>query len=183
MEAMKEGAYDFITRPFEPDHIALVVRKALERQRLKRGVEILSEEVEERYHLVVGESAEMKQAVELARKAAGSNATVLLLGESGTGKKSSLALFTIGVKETVGLSLLSTPSVCRESSWRASCSAMNKARLRARTGARQERSSWRMAARFFRRDRRRISRAASQALAVSAGARLGASGRGHTDFR
>ena len=73
--------------PLEPDHLTLVGRKALEQQRLKRGVEILSEEVEERYRLVVGESAEMKHAVELAKKAASSRATVLLLGESGTGKE------------------------------------------------------------------------------------------------
>src|SRR5215475_1385964 len=87
VEAMKEGACDFITRPYEPDHIALVVRRALERQTLKRGVEILSEEVAERYRLVVGESVKIKAAIELAMKAAGSSATVLLLGESGTGKE------------------------------------------------------------------------------------------------
>ncbi len=87
VQAIKEGAYDFITRPFEPDHIAIVLQKALERQRLKRGVEILSEEIGQRYHLVLGESPKMKNAVDLARKAAGSNATVLLLGESGTGKE------------------------------------------------------------------------------------------------
>lgn len=87
VDAMKEGAYDFITRPFEPDHIGFVLQKALERQRLKRDVEILSEEVGQRYRLIVGDSAKMKHAADLAKKAANSNATVLLLGESGTGKE------------------------------------------------------------------------------------------------
>src|SRR3990172_5213210 len=87
VEAMKAGAYDFITRPFDPDHIDLVLRKALERQTLKREVEVLSQEIRDRYHLIVGESPKMKLAVEMARKAATSNSTVLLLGESGTGKE------------------------------------------------------------------------------------------------
>src|ERR1051325_3536699 len=87
VEAMKVGAYDFITRPFDPDYIELVIRKALERQVLKREVEVLSEESRDRYHLIIGESAKMKRAVEIARKAAASTSTVLLLGESGTGKE------------------------------------------------------------------------------------------------
>jgi len=87
VQAMKEGAYDFITRPFEPDHIGLVVQKALEREKLRREVEILTQEVGQRYHLVVGESPKMNQAVDLAKRAAASKATVLFLGESGTGKE------------------------------------------------------------------------------------------------
>jgi transcriptional regulator with PAS, ATPase and Fis domain len=77
----------FASRSLQQDHLALVMGKALEQQRLNGGVEILSEEVEERHRLIVGESAEMKAAVELAKKAAGSRATVVLLGESGTGKE------------------------------------------------------------------------------------------------
>jgi DNA-binding NtrC family response regulator len=87
VEVMKAGAYDFITRPFDPDHIEIVVRKAIERQTLKREVEVLSDEARDRYRLIVGESPKMKLAVEMARKAAASNSTVLLLGESGTGKE------------------------------------------------------------------------------------------------
>jgi len=67
--------------------MALVVQKALERERLRREVEILSEEIGQRYRLIVGVSPKMKHIVDLAKKAAGSNATVLLLGESGTGKE------------------------------------------------------------------------------------------------
>jgi DNA-binding NtrC family response regulator len=87
VQAMKEGAYDFIPKPFEPDHLALVVEKALEREKLRREVEILSAEVSERYHLIAGKSVKMNQAIDAAKKAATSKATVLLLGESGTGKE------------------------------------------------------------------------------------------------
>ena len=87
VEAMKEGAYDFIPKPFEPDHVALIVQKAFERERLKRGVEILSGEVGERYRLIAGKSGKMTEAIDLAKKSASSRSTVLLLGESGTGKE------------------------------------------------------------------------------------------------
>jgi DNA-binding NtrC family response regulator len=87
VEAMKEGAYDFVPKPFKPSHIALVVEKALERQRLRREKEVLSEEVDKRYRLVAGNSAKFNAAISGAKKAAGSKSTILLLGESGTGKE------------------------------------------------------------------------------------------------
>jgi DNA-binding NtrC family response regulator len=87
VEAMKEGAYDFITKPVDAKHFDIVVRKALEREGLKRGLELLSEETGSRYRLIAGKSVKMTEAAETARKAAASNATVLLLGESGTGKE------------------------------------------------------------------------------------------------
>ncbi len=87
VKAMKEGAYDFIPKPFEPDHIALIVGNALERERLKREVELLAEEVDERHRMVLGQSILINRALEVAKKAAASRSTVLLLGESGTGKE------------------------------------------------------------------------------------------------
>jgi DNA-binding NtrC family response regulator len=87
VEAMKEGAYDFITKPIDVNHFDIVVRKALEREGLKRELELFSEDADKRYRLIIGKSEKMKEAVETARKAAVSKATVLLLGESGTGKE------------------------------------------------------------------------------------------------
>ena len=87
VQAMKLGAYDFVVKPFEPDHIALAVQKALGLGRLKRGAAAVAEDADERYRLVIGRSAPMQHAVDLAKKAAASRSTVLLLGESGSGKE------------------------------------------------------------------------------------------------
>jgi DNA-binding NtrC family response regulator len=87
VEAMKEGAYDFIPKPFKASHLALVVEKAMERQRLRHEKEVLSEEVDKRYRLVPGNSAKLNSAIAAAKKAADSKSTILLLGESGTGKE------------------------------------------------------------------------------------------------
>jgi len=87
VEAMKEGAYDFIPKPFDSKHLEIVVHRALERESLKKEVEILAEEAGKRYQLIAGKNALMGEAIDTAKKAAASRATVLLLGESGTGKE------------------------------------------------------------------------------------------------
>ena len=87
VEAMKEGACDFITKPFDADHVVLVIQKALERQRLEKKVEILAAEISQRHQLVTGASVKMNQVLEGAKRVSASKSTVLLLGESGTGKE------------------------------------------------------------------------------------------------
>ncbi len=87
VEAMKEGAYDFLTKPLDKDHLLIVIRKALERDALRRQVAYLRSEVDGRYASIVGNSLSVKSVVEAAQRAAKSDASVLLLGESGTGKE------------------------------------------------------------------------------------------------
>jgi DNA-binding NtrC family response regulator len=86
-EAMKEGAYDFLTKPLDNDHLLIVIRKALERDTLRRQVAYLRSEVDGRYANIVGNSPSVRSVVEAAQRAAKSDAGVLLLGESGTGKE------------------------------------------------------------------------------------------------
>jgi DNA-binding NtrC family response regulator len=87
VRAMKAGAHDFLQKPFEAAQLEHVIEKALETGRLRRDVGILRGEVETRHRLVLGESARMREVVQLAERAAASEATVLLGGESGTGKE------------------------------------------------------------------------------------------------
>jgi DNA-binding NtrC family response regulator len=87
VEAIKKGAYDFVTKPFDPTHLEIVLGKALERQALRDANALLTSEIGDRYAAIVGESPAMQAVVDVARRAAPSGATVLLLGESGTGKE------------------------------------------------------------------------------------------------
>jgi DNA-binding NtrC family response regulator len=87
VEAVKAGADDFVTKPFDSEHLAVVVKKALERSELKQDVEFFADELGGRNRLVAGNSQAMLNIVGEARKAAASKSTVLLLGESGTGKE------------------------------------------------------------------------------------------------
>jgi DNA-binding NtrC family response regulator len=87
VEAMKEGAYDFLTKPLDKNHLLIVIRKALERDSLKRQVAYLRSEVDGRYAKIIGASASLRSVIEAAQRAARSDAGVLLLGESGTGKE------------------------------------------------------------------------------------------------
>ena len=87
VEAMRAGAYDFLTKPIELGHLTLVLDKVLAREALNRQVASLRGEVESRYAKIVGDSPQVRSMVELAKRAADSDAMVLLLGESGTGKE------------------------------------------------------------------------------------------------
>jgi DNA-binding NtrC family response regulator len=87
VEAMREGAFDFVTKPFSTPHLDLVIKKALDFIALKRENLFLRGEAEAPYPEILGESAKIGEAVEMAQKVAPSPLTVLLLGESGTGKE------------------------------------------------------------------------------------------------
>jgi DNA-binding NtrC family response regulator len=87
VEAMKMGAYDFIPKPCEPEHILLTLQKALQTKNLVREKKYLKEEIDSQYDMVWGESSEMKKVRELVQKVAEAKSTVLIQGESGTGKQ------------------------------------------------------------------------------------------------
>jgi DNA-binding NtrC family response regulator len=97
VEAMREGAYDFVTKPIDLDHLIITIQKASERETLKRHYEVLRTEVGTKYATIIGTSPQMKSMIELAQRAAGSDASVLLLGERRE-KNCSRARFTSGAR-------------------------------------------------------------------------------------
>ena len=89
LAAMREGAYDYLHKPFQPDEVVMTLRKAEEREKLRREVETLRSSLGAGVvqDLVVCESRSMRDLLELASRVARHSTTVLITGESGTGKE------------------------------------------------------------------------------------------------
>jgi len=87
--AMKEGAFDFIQKPVDLDHLKLLLERAARQQELLRENLLLRDEYAARYGFprIVGEHPSMKEASQMTQRVAATDSTVLLLGESGTGKE------------------------------------------------------------------------------------------------
>jgi two-component system response regulator AtoC len=89
LTAMKNGAYDYIQKPFEPEEISLVIERAIREQKLQQDYSRLKKEIATAYDFsnIIGNSAALKAVFEKIKKAADTKSTVLILGESGTGKE------------------------------------------------------------------------------------------------
>ena len=89
VEAMKLGAYDYVTKPFDIDELRLIINRALSTRSLQKEVQFLREEVDRNYGFgsIIGKSKIMKEIFKVVRQVADSKSTVLVMGESGTGKE------------------------------------------------------------------------------------------------
>ena len=89
VHAIKLGAFDFLTKPFDPQHLTLLLNRALESRRLAAENVLLREELSLRLGStdIIGTSSGIREVADLVRKVANSDSTVLLVGESGTGKE------------------------------------------------------------------------------------------------
>src|SRR5690606_33118757 len=89
VEAMKQGAYDYIIKPFKNDEIRLIVKNALERKSLRQENLALKKELGQRYSFdsIIGKSRGMQLVYDLIQKVADSRTNLLITGESGTGKE------------------------------------------------------------------------------------------------
>ncbi len=89
VRAVKDGAYDFLTKPFDTDHMLVLIKRALDTTRLAAENILLKEEFSEKLGMpkIIGKSSQMQEITSKIQKVAPTNATVLIYGESGTGKE------------------------------------------------------------------------------------------------
>ena len=89
VNAMREGAYDFLTKPVNLDRLSILVKRALANRELIIKNRVLQEEIEQlhQFSRIIGKSAEMKRIIEVVKQVAPTRASVLITGESGVGKE------------------------------------------------------------------------------------------------
>ena len=89
VDAMRHGAYDFLTKPINLDHLDLMIERALKSRELEKKVVALESQLDEKFGMenITGESAAMRQVFDIIRQAAPTQASVLIQGPSGTGKE------------------------------------------------------------------------------------------------
>jgi len=89
IEAMKEGAYDYLTKPFQIEEVKLIIQNALEKKRLRAENQLLKKKVKGATTLedIIGRSGGMQNVIQVIKKVANTQSNVLILGESGTGKE------------------------------------------------------------------------------------------------
>jgi two-component system nitrogen regulation response regulator GlnG len=87
IEATKRGAYDYLTKPFDLEQVSLLVDRALALRRLTRDLQRLRGELEQRHEIVIGRTPAMQEVYKVIGRVAATDATVLIEGETGTGKE------------------------------------------------------------------------------------------------
>lgn len=89
VEAIKSGAYDYLTKPIHPDELVLLIKRAVETQQKDKEIDNLRRRLDQKFGLdqIIGQSKQMKDVFAKIQRAAPVDSTVLILGESGTGKE------------------------------------------------------------------------------------------------
>ncbi|MBI5875378.1 MAG: sigma-54-dependent Fis family transcriptional regulator [Deltaproteobacteria bacterium] len=135
LKALDRGVYDYFNKPFDIKELRVVIKRAVERWRLKNEIKELRSNLEEKYSFegIIGNSSKMKEVFSLMEKVKDVDVNVLLTGESGTGKELvARTIHFIGARSKcpfVGSAVLQYLTPC----WRQSYSAMKRAHLQAHT--------------------------------------------------